>query len=340
MLKQYLLETPNPPLPKVSILIAARDEARNIVRCLQAIDSQNYPRQKLQILIGDDDSTDGTAALVQGFIKGKPHFRLLPIRTQLAGLQGKTNVLAQLAHEADGAFLLITDADVCLPATWVAAMLAQFGPHTGVVTGVTTVGGQDLFARMQALDWVVNIYAAHRFSERGIPITAIGNNMAVTREAYEATGGYEKVGFSLTEDFALFMEIVRRGYGFRNLFQADVLAVSQPVDTWRQLFRQRKRWMTGAFQLQWFIVLGLVLQAFYVPVMLMVMFFNWKISLSIIVLKWLCHMVFVRFVFNKIRQRTSFIELLVFEWYSEFMNFLYLMHYCFSAKTHWKGRQY
>ncbi len=324
----------------ISILIAARNEERNIIRCLQAIDSQDYPKDKLDILIGDDDSSDGTAALVQGFIGGKPHFRLLPIRSQVAGLRGKTNVLAQLARQATGGFFLVTDADVCVPPTWVRGMLAEFTPQTGVVTGVTTVAGKNLFARMQALDWVVNIYAAHRFSELGVPITAMGNNMAVTRAAYEATGGYAQVGFSLTEDFALFMDIIRRGYGFKNLFQTNVLAVSQPVATWRQLFRQRKRWMTGAFQLPWFIVVCFVAQALYLPVVLAFTLFYWKIGLSVMVLKWLIRMLATRQIVRKLRQEVSFSDLLLFEWYSDIVNFLYLVHYCFSKKTYWKGREY
>ncbi len=324
----------------VSILIAARNEEQNIIRCLQAIDSQDYPKDKLDILIGDDDSGDGTAALAQGFIEGKPHFRLLPIRLQIAGLRGKTNVLAQLARQATGDFFLVTDADVCVPPTWVRGMLAEFGPQTGVVTGVTTVAGESLFARMQALDWLVNIYAAHRLSEHGVPITAIGNNMAVTRAAYEATGGYEQVAFSLTEDFALFMAIVGRGYGFRNLFQTNVLAVSQPVSTWQQLFRQRKRWMTGAFQLPWFIVICFVAQALYLPVVLVVALFHWKIGLSVMVLKWAVRMFATRQIVQKLRQETPFPDLLFFEWYSDIINFLYLVHYCFSKKTYWKGREY
>ena len=124
----------------VSILIAARNEEQNIIRCLQAIDSQDYPKDKLDVLIGDDDSGDGTAALAQGFIEGRPHFRLLPIRLQIAGLRGKTNVLAQLARQATGDFFLVTDADVCVPPTWVRGMLAEFAPQTGVVSGVTRCG--------------------------------------------------------------------------------------------------------------------------------------------------------------------------------------------------------
>ena len=69
--------------PKVSLLLAARNEALLIERCLAAIDQLDYPKDKLEILIGDDDSSDDTAALVQAFIKDKPQYRLISITTQV-----------------------------------------------------------------------------------------------------------------------------------------------------------------------------------------------------------------------------------------------------------------
>ncbi|WP_262489953.1 glycosyltransferase [Hymenobacter sp. AT01-02] len=66
--------------PRVSILIAARNEEATIERCLTALSRLNYPPEQLEILIGDDASTDNTAAIVAAFIANKPQFRLLSIR--------------------------------------------------------------------------------------------------------------------------------------------------------------------------------------------------------------------------------------------------------------------
>ncbi|WP_257872863.1 glycosyltransferase family 2 protein [Hymenobacter sp. J193] len=87
-------------LPRVSILVAARNEASTIERCLRSLAAMNYPVELLEILIGDDASTDDTMAVVQRFIADKPQFRLLPIRHRLGTAQGKSNVLAQLCRAA------------------------------------------------------------------------------------------------------------------------------------------------------------------------------------------------------------------------------------------------
>src|SRR5688500_1606136 len=64
---------------KVSILIAARNEAENIITCLQSITRLNYPSHLIEVLIGDDNSSDDTAKLVEAFIAGKPNFKLISI---------------------------------------------------------------------------------------------------------------------------------------------------------------------------------------------------------------------------------------------------------------------
>ena len=102
--------------PMVSILLAARNEEQLILRNLTAINALNYPKDKLEILIGNDESTDNTAQLVTDFIQDKPHFQLFHIDKTVGKGRGKANVLGQLAHKASGEFYFVTDVDVKLPA--------------------------------------------------------------------------------------------------------------------------------------------------------------------------------------------------------------------------------
>src|SRR4051794_40849265 len=83
---------------KVSILIAARNEANNIERCLTSITRLNYPADLIEVLIGNDGSTDETAKIVETFIADKPNFKLVSITEKLGQAHGKGNVLAHLAH--------------------------------------------------------------------------------------------------------------------------------------------------------------------------------------------------------------------------------------------------
>ena len=257
------------PWPRVSILLAARDEAAALPRCLAGLRALDYPAELLEILLGDDASTDGTAAVATAAMRGfGGRFRVVPIAENLGRARGKANVLAHLARHATADYFFITDADIRVPPTWIAALLAQAGPGVGTVTGITAVRGPRAFDRLQGLDWLLSLALVQVVSEQGRPVTAMGNNMLVTRAAYEATGGYEALPFSVTEDFALFEAVVGRGYGFRHVFSAAARADSLPVPTWTALLRQRRRWLRGVEALPLRLRLELLLYSGFWPALL------------------------------------------------------------------------
>ncbi|WP_139923207.1 glycosyltransferase [Hymenobacter sp. DG01] len=238
------------PLPRVSILIAARNEQAAISRCLQAIRALRYPPGLVEVLLGDDASTDDTAAVATAAMQGYGgSFRLLSITEAWGTARGKANVLAHLARASSSDFFFITDADIAVPPTWLQGLLAHARPGVGIVTGLTLVTGPRLFHRLQGLDWLMSLGLVQVVTDLGRPVTAMGNNMLITRAAYEATGGYEQLPFSVTEDYELFKAVLRRGYTSRNLFRPEVLAESLPQYTWNGLLHQRRRWMRGVEQL-------------------------------------------------------------------------------------------
>ena len=234
------------PRPRVSVLIAARDEATALPRCLASLRALHYPPELIEVLVGDDASTDGTAAVAGAAMQGfAGQFRVVAIADTLGAARGKANVLAHLARVATTDFFFITDADISVPPTWIAGLLAHAAPGVGTVTGITAVRGPRLFHRLQGIDWLLSLSLVQVVSDLGRPVTAMGNNMLVTRAAYEATGGYEVLPFSVTEDFALFKATLAQGYGFRNVYEPAVRADSLPILSWAALLKQRRRWLKG-----------------------------------------------------------------------------------------------
>jgi 1,2-diacylglycerol 3-beta-glucosyltransferase len=247
------------PAPRVSILVAARNEEANLPRCLASLRALDYPAHLIELLVGDDGSTDRTRAVAEAsLLSYTGHYQVIVIEKILGQARGKANVLAHLAHLATTEYLLITDADIAVPPTWVSAILAHAAPGVGTVTGLTVVAGPGLLARLQRLDWLMSLALIQVGTEAGQPMTAMGNNMLITRAAYQATGGYEALPFSVTEDFALFEAVNARGFGFRQLFEPAVRATSQPTGSWGALVRQRLRWLRGVAALPWHVQAGLV----------------------------------------------------------------------------------
>jgi cellulose synthase/poly-beta-1,6-N-acetylglucosamine synthase-like glycosyltransferase len=252
---------------QVSILLAARNEQDNIERCLHSLNDLDFPMQNIEICIGDDDSTDDTAEIIQEFIRDKPRFKYYRISETLPGLKGKTNVLAQLAHHAEGQYFFFCDADIAVPSTWIKAMLSQFRKDTGVVIGLTRMKKSHLFADLLSLEWLFTLTIMRFFALFNIPVTGLGNNMVMTRAAYEKVGGYEKIGFSIVEDFAIFKAVIKMNFGFVQTYTAQVMAFSEPVLSLSELIVQRKRWMFGIMQAPIILRGLLIMSAFIVPIM-------------------------------------------------------------------------
>ena len=274
-------------LPRISILVAARNEEMSLPRCLASLRALDYPAHLVQVLVGDDASTDNTRAVAEAAMSGYDgDFQLITITSTLGRARGKANVLAHLTHHATADYWLLTDADIELPPTWATAMLAHAAPGVGTITGLTVVVGQGLLARLQGLDWLLSLSLIQVGSDAGQPMTAMGNNMLVTRAAYQATGGYEALPFSVTEDFALFEAVNAQGYGYRQVFAPAVRATSAPANSWQALVQQRLRWLRGVAALPARIQAGLVfLSGYWLAVLGLVAIGSLWLALTAVVLK-------------------------------------------------------
>ena len=167
--------------------MAVRNEEQCILSCLVALDKLDYPRNLYEVLIGNDASTDHSREIIENFIKKKDNFHLFDIAQNRLKTKGKANVLAQLAKKAKGDFYFFTDADTQVPKTWLKAITKEFETHIGIVVGVTTLHSSTFFAKMQAIDWLFALSIIKKISDKGIPITALGNNIAAAYSLAQRT---------------------------------------------------------------------------------------------------------------------------------------------------------
>ncbi|KAB7727607.1 glycosyltransferase [Rudanella paleaurantiibacter] len=353
-------ELPTDELPRVTVLIAARNEESTILDCLRSVEGLDYPTHRLQVLIGNDGSTDRTGAVVRDFIQGKPQFSLLTITEQLPGqarpgqarpgqarpgLNGKANVLAQLAHAATGEYLFTTDADARVPPGWLRAMLAPFGQQTdgqpmGIVNGCTLVSGHSVGAKLQAVESVLVFRLLALAAQMGVALTGAGNNMAIRNEAYTAVGGFEGQPFSVVEDYTLFQSIVRQGYGFRQLMGPETLVWTLPPPSIGAYFRQRKRWMQGVFDLPFLLRLTTLGQYLLAPLLLILAFWFPALALGLYTAKVVTQTLLLGDGLIRLRQTRYWPYVLLYEPYQTIAGLLLLLYYSWPGQVEWKGRRY
>lgn len=331
-------------LPKVAILIAARNEALNLKRCFAALEKLDYPADKLTVWIGNDGSTDETLAIARELAAGKENWQVLDIKEEWGRAKGKANVLAQLAHAArqDADYYFITDADMAVSPSWLLYMLGFFRKDIALVSGTSVVEHNYRFGRWQAFDWYYGLGLATAFTyfpRIGQSLTATGNNMAVNRKAYEAVGGYESIPFSVTEDYELHRQLRRLGFKNLHISLEEVKARTLPVKNYLQLLHQRRRWMSGALQLPGVMVAILCLQALFFPAILVVLYWNTFLGIALLVLKLLARALFVRKMMKRLGEPPS-LPFLGYELYATILNMSLLLFYLLPVPLYWKGRSY
>lgn len=337
---RYKKPIPENELPEVSVLVAARNEEENIVNCVTHLLQQNYPKHLLHIYVGDDQSTDNTSTLVKQLASQYQNVHLVSIHQTIGQAKGKANVLAHLAKQAKGSVFFITDADITVQPNWIRTMLPFFTPNVGIVSGTTIVQGKIFLGHMQHIDWLYFMDLLLTFNWLGLKSTAVGNNMAITREAYEKTGGYEAFPFSVTEDFMLFKQVRKQGFKTVNMLHPQAVNFSAAAPTWQALLHQRKRWLTGAQGLPPYWWLLFAVFALYFPALLVLAFFSWPCALGIVGLKWILQTVAVVWREKQVNVHTTFFYLVAYEFYALALTLATALFFIIPVKFNWKNRYY
>lgn len=215
-----LLRTPEPdPAVQglVSILIPARDEAATIAGTVAA--ALRSTGIAVEVLVGDDHSTDATAAIVRDIANADPRLRLVPIPPLPEGWTGKIHACAVLAAEARGDRLLFIDADVTLE-PWAAASLAAHATRSGaaLVSGVPRQRMESLGERLTVpmINFLLVGYlpiAMMRASLRPALGAACGQLVLVDRAVYAQTGGHGVIRARLHDGVFLARLLRRAGHG-------------------------------------------------------------------------------------------------------------------------------
>jgi chlorobactene glucosyltransferase len=210
---------------KISVLVPARNEAAHIEACIGSLLSQNYG--DYEILVYDDDSTDGSGAILDRLAAGAPD-KLRVIHGGLeAGWYGKPHAMQVLSERATGAWLLFTDADsVHSPDSLGRAMALAVAYRADLVSGYALHRVDD-FGRARVVPAIylltmlgVPLWLVHRTKSPAIS-HAIGQFMFFEAEGYRRLGGYGAVRDRVSEDVRI-ARLVKRSGG-RVLF-ADLKA--------------------------------------------------------------------------------------------------------------------
>lgn len=238
-----------PPVSRVSVVVAAKDEEGNLPALLASLEAQSL--RDFQILLVDDRSGDDTAALMEAFRDRHPgRVTVLRNRQEPGSLNPKQAALDIAARRAAGEVLVFTDADCVVPPRWLEGLLDYFrDPRVGVVFGQLQLGtaGGGFLARFQAFDQPLIHQWNSGTAGLGLPGSCFGNNLAARRVVLEELGGFRGLGQTLTEDAALVAAAAKRRWRVRVSTRRSTMIHTRPQGSWAGFLNQHLRWNTGAF---------------------------------------------------------------------------------------------
>ncbi len=329
--------------PKVTVIIAARNEEKNIGECLESLSKVDYPKELLEVIIVNDHSEDSTQSIIDSFRGKFADFKTLVPEIRDWHLIGKTNAIAQGIEISSGEIIITSDADCTFKKSWIRDLVKYYDEKTGIVCGFTYIEHKNTFEGMQSLDWVYLLTVASGSFGLKIPLACVGNNMSFRRKAYDEVGGYEKLKFSITEDFALLQGVVKtKKWKCKYPFETGNLALSKACTSYKEILRQKKRWGMGGKKSPFigfilmtagFLISGLALAAPFLPVAI-----SYKIL--IIATKFILDFLFLVFSLKKFKLFHLYKYFLVFEIYYTTYVFLLPFLVFTSPKVVWKGRVY
>jgi cellulose synthase/poly-beta-1,6-N-acetylglucosamine synthase-like glycosyltransferase len=202
------------PAPLVSIIVPARDEEVSIGDCLMSLRRQD--EVSAEIIMVDDGSADRTHAIAE-FIAG---VRVIHAGPLPAGWIGKNYACHVGARAARGKWLLFTDADTHHKPGSLARALAEANAHGASLLSYSPEQIVFGFAQRTVMSLVfaelAETYRPAEVSDPAAPAAAAnGQYLLITREAYEAVGGYAAIASELLDDVELARAVKRSG---RKLF--------------------------------------------------------------------------------------------------------------------------
>jgi cellulose synthase/poly-beta-1,6-N-acetylglucosamine synthase-like glycosyltransferase len=333
--------------PSVSVIVSARNESAHITKCLTSLSRLNYPPEKLEFIIVNDRSTDNTGELIDRFIEQHSHFKAIHITNPHPFLSGKAGALSHAIQISRGEIIFVTDADCIVPEQWINQMIPHFDTNIGVVAGFTLIKSISrkfsLFEKIQAIDWFYLLTIASGAAGLGIPLSCVGNNFAFRKQAYSDVGGYEGVGYSLTEDFALLNSIrCLTDWQIRFPLLPDALVVTKPISSIFGFIRQRKRWATGALKVHPFgklLIAISLLTSLVLIVSLLHLTLSWMMYTALL-LFFSADMLVLGFTLTKTKKRRWLIYYPAFKIFHLLYLILLPILILLKPNIHWKGMDY
>ncbi|MBC1479868.1 glycosyltransferase family 2 protein [Listeria seeligeri] len=248
-LKNEARKTPDIPedVPFISVMVPAHNEGKVIVKTVESLLAFDYPKDRYEIIVINDNSSDNSAELLEAIQAKNPARQLKVINTDnVTGGKGKSNALNIGFAESRGEYIAIYDADNTPERQALRILVGEItnDAKLGAVIGKFRTRNRNAswltrFINIETLSfqWMAQAGRWALFKLCTIP----GTNFIVRRSLLEEIGGWDVK--AVAEDTEISFRIYMMGYRIK--FQSKAVTWEQEPQTLPVWFKQRSRWAKG-----------------------------------------------------------------------------------------------
>ena len=234
--------------PTISVIIPFRNEETNLPALLSCFEKLDYPRDRLEVIFVDDDSTDSSVNIINDAVSQLSIIRLykLEVNDDTKMIPYKKRAIEKGISVSSGEWILTTDADCTFEASWLRT-IASFIASTGskcIAAPVKILPAGNVLSVFQSIDFVTlqGITAAAVNSRTHVMCN--GANFAYTRAIFNEVDGFNGIDNIPSGDDMLLMQKIfnRHPKDVHYLKAEQAIVTTASANSWNAFFQQRIRW--------------------------------------------------------------------------------------------------
>ena len=225
-------------MTKITVIVPARNEEKNIRNCMDSLLFQDYPRDLLEIMIVDDHSTDQTAEIISSYTDRG--IKLITLKDESHQPGSKKKALTRGIQNAEGTLIITTDADCTFPVNWVSTIASFYETFNPVFIAAPVAFSKEHNALhiFQSLDFLSlqGITAASVFSR--FHTMCNGANLAYEKKVFEEVNGFSGIDQVASGDDMLLMHKIYLQYPEKVMYclSQDAIVETKPVENIKGFF--------------------------------------------------------------------------------------------------------
>ncbi len=331
--------------PGVSVIVCARNEAARLDKLIPIILDQSYPH--FELLVVDDHSSDNTQEVLTHWNTKDSRVRPVVFRDQKDGHQGKKHALTFGIKQATHDLLLLTDAD-CIPGSrhWIEHMTAVLQDNYSIVLGYggyfKRVGVLNALIRFETV-LTAGLYLGQAIA--GHSYMGVGRNLAYRKTFFRAQNGFKSHLQIPSGDDDLLVNHGTTATNTAVVLDPMAFTWSLPKESWRSLFRQKRRHQSTAhhYRNKTKLMLGMYsgsVLLFYLCITTLSLSLPWnslmfQALMALIILRSLYLIIQLDPVFKKFQSTDLRLWIPILEPLLMFLQLIIFVWNRFSKPTHW-----